>query len=252
MKRKRIICWGALIWASCALPGSLFAQKSGQVIWFDTPNPSVSVPVWGDGEVPVTAGSFGANKDRAWEHTSLPVGNGSIGANIMGSVSVERFTFNEKTLWRGGPRTVKNAASYWNVNKESAHVLKDIRQAFADGNVEKATQLTQDNFNSEVPYEADAEEPFRFGSFTSCGEFRIQTGLDEQKYSGYSRSLSLDSALVTVRFEQEGVHYRRDFFTSYPHNVMVVRFTADQEKRQNLVLNYTPNPLTWKVQGRKP
>jgi alpha-L-fucosidase 2 len=173
------------------LPGSLFAQKSGQVIWFDTPNPSVSVPVWGDGEVPVTAGSFGANKDRAWEHTSLPVGNGSIGANIMGSVSVERFTFNEKTLWRGGPRTVKNAASYWNVNKESAHVLKDIRQAFADGNVEKATQLTQDNFNSEVPYEADAEEPFRFGSFTSCGEFRIQTGLDEQKYSGYSRSLSL-------------------------------------------------------------
>ena len=137
MKRKRIICWGALLWASCALPGSLFAQKSGQVIWFDTPNPSVSVPVWGDGEVPVTAGSFGANKDRAWEHTSLPVGNGSIGANIMGSVSVERFTFNEKTLWRGGPRTVKNAASYWNVNKESAHVLKDIRQAFADGNVEK-------------------------------------------------------------------------------------------------------------------
>ncbi|WP_286031779.1 glycoside hydrolase N-terminal domain-containing protein [Phocaeicola coprophilus] len=244
MKRKRIICWGALIWASCALPGSLFAQKSGQVIWFDTPNPSVSVPVWGDGEVPVTAGSFGANKDRAWEHTSLPVGNGSIGANIMGSVSVERFTFNEKTLWRGGPRTVKNAASYWNVNKESAHVLKDIRQAFADGNVEKATQLTQDNFNSEVPYEANAEEPFRFGSFTSCGEFRIQTGLDEQKYSGYSRSLSLDSALVTVRFEQEGVHYRRDFFTSYPHNVMVVRFTADQEKRQNLVLNYTPNPLS--------
>ena len=185
MKRKRIICWGALIWASCALPGSLFAQKSGQVIWFDIPNPSVSVPVWGDGEVPVTAGSFGANKDRAWEHTSLPVGNGSIGANIMGSVSVERFTFNEKTLWRGGPRTVKNAASYWNVNKESAHVLKDIRQAFADGNVEKATQLTQDNFNSEVPYEADAEEPFRFGSFTSCGEVRIQTGLDEQTYCGY-------------------------------------------------------------------
>ena len=128
------------------MPGSLFAQKSGQVIWFDTPNPSVSVSVWGDGEVPVTAGSFGANKDRAWEHTSLPVGNGSIGANIMGSVSVERFTFNEKTLWRGGPRTVKNAASYWNVNKESAHVLKDIRQAFADGNSGKSNSAYAGQF----------------------------------------------------------------------------------------------------------
>ncbi len=44
-----------------------------------------------------------AQQDASWESQSLPIGNGSIGANILGSVEAERITFNEKTLWRGGP-----------------------------------------------------------------------------------------------------------------------------------------------------
>ena len=31
--------------------------------------------------------------------------------------------------------------------------------------------LTRQNFNSEVSYDADGETPFRFGSFTTMGEF---------------------------------------------------------------------------------
>ena len=37
--------------------------------------------------------------------------------------------------------------------------------------------LTQKNFNSEVPYESWKEKPFRFGNFTTMGEFYIETGL---------------------------------------------------------------------------
>ena len=58
--------------------------------------------------------------DKAWENNSLPIGNGSLGGNVMGSIAAERITLNEKTLWRGGPNTEKGAAYYWNVNKESA------------------------------------------------------------------------------------------------------------------------------------
>ena len=32
----------------------------------------------------------------------------------------------------------KGAAYYWNVNKESAHLLPEIRQAFTDGNQKKS------------------------------------------------------------------------------------------------------------------
>ena len=142
------------------------------------------------------------------------------------------------------PNTAKGADYYWNVNKNSAHVLKEIRQAFLDKDQAKVTQLTQDNFNSEVPYEADAEEPFRFGSFTSAGTFDIETGIEEQNIGGYSRSLSLDSALVNVCFAQNGVQYKRQYFTSFPDQVMVIRYSASEKGKQNLVFKYTPNPLS--------
>ena len=75
------------------------------------------------------------------------------GANIMGSISAERITLNEKTLWKGGPNTAKGAEYYWNVNKQSAGVLKEIRQAFLDGDSQKAGYLTQENFNGLGAYE---------------------------------------------------------------------------------------------------
>ena len=84
--------------------------------------------------------------DKAWENNSLPIGNGSLGGNVMGSIAAERITLNEKTLWRGGPNTEKGAAYYWNVNKESAHLLPEIRQAFTDGNQKKSRRTYLQKF----------------------------------------------------------------------------------------------------------
>ena len=222
---------------------SLYAQ-SAQEIWFDTPAPLASTPPWGKGQPAVDMGNAHQNTEPFWENSTLPIGNGSIGANIFGSITTERFSFNEKTLWRGGPNTSKGAAYYWDVNKQSATVLQEIRNAFQQNDWQKAAILTQNNFNSGVPYEANAEDPFRFGSFTTGGEFRLLTDLNEKEVSQYRRTLSLDSALATVRFNVQGTSYRRDFFVSYPDQVMVVRLTASQKGRQNVSLSYTPNPLT--------
>lgn len=38
-----------------------------------------------------------------WERETLPIGCGALGANIWGTLASERLTFNEKTLWTGGP-----------------------------------------------------------------------------------------------------------------------------------------------------
>lgn len=220
--------------------------------WFDTPTTLRGMAVWyggrpdmWDGEKkPEFAGNSAENPDSDWESRSLPVGNGSIGGNILGSVEAERITFNEKTLWRGGPNTAKGAAYYWDVNKQSAHVLDDIRQAFTEGDSEKAALLTRKHFNSTVPYEAYAENPFRFGNFTTMGEFYIETGLSTVGMSRYRRALSLDSALATVSFRKDGVFYKRSYFVSYPANVMVVRFGADTPGMQNLTFSYSPNPVS--------
>ncbi len=228
------------------------AQQTKLSYWFDTPVTLRGQAIWYGGnpdmwkgeKTPDSAGDTAKNPDPDWESQSLPIGNGSIGANILGSVEAERITFNEKTLWRGGPNTSAGAASYWNVNKQSAGVIKDIRQAFADDDWEKAAQLTRKNFNSEVPYESYAEKPFRFGNFTTAGEFYIETGLNTLGMTNYRRSLSLDSALAVVQFDKQSVHYKREYFVSYPANVMAVRYTSSQPGKQNLTFSYAPNPVS--------
>lgn len=210
-----------------------------KAIWFgNTPE------MWKGENKPESAGDTAQNPDADWESQSLPIGNGSLGANIMGSVEAERITFNEKTLWRGGPNTSAGPKAYWDVNKQSAHLLDEIRQAFIDGDEEKATKLTQKNFNSNVPYESWKEKPFRFGNFTTMGEFYVETGLNTIGMSDYKRILSLDSALAVVQFKKDGVAYERNYFISYPNNVMVIRFKADKAGKQNLVFSYEPNPVS--------
>lgn len=226
--------------------------QQGLNYWFDTPTTLQGRATWYGGKPdikkgdkkPISAGDAIKNSDEEWEQKSLPIGNGSIGANVMGSVAAERLTLNEKTLWRGGPNTSKGARYYWDVNKASAHIITDIRKAFIDNDHKRAEQLTRNNFNSVVPYETEAEEPFRFGSFTTAGELYIETGLSEVGMKNYRRSLSLDSALATVSFDKDGIHYRREFFVSYPANVLVMRFSASKKGRQNLVLSYAKNPVS--------
>ena len=207
----------------------------GLSIWFDTPNGLDNRAIW------LRASGLGNNPDKAWENSSLPIGNGSLGANILGSISAERITLNEKTLWKGGPNTAKGAGYYWNVNKQSANILKDIRQAFLDGDKEKAARLTQENFNGLAEYEERDETPFRFGSFTTMGELYIETGLSEINMKNYHRILSLDSAMAVVQFDKDGTEYQRKYFISYPDSVMVMKFTANKKGKQNLVLSYCPN-----------
>lgn len=231
---------------------SLLPAAAQNVVWFDTPTSLRGQQCWWGGHPekydknhkPVSAGQGAVNADPEWEGRSLPLGNGSIGCNVMGSVSTERYTLNEKTLWRGGPNTARGPENYWDQNKQSAHLLPEIRQAFLDGDLKKASRLTALNFNSPVPYEAEGEPQFRFGSFTTLGELTLETDIPSGGVRDYRRALSIDSALATVSFTAaDGTGYRRETFVSYPANVMAVRLTATAKGRQNFTLRYTPNPL---------
>ncbi len=228
------------------------AQSQSLNYWFDRPTTMLGSAVWYEGHPerygkdnkPIAAGDAIANPDQEWESKSLPIGNGSIGTNIMGSIEAERLTLNEKSLWRGGPNTDKGANYYWNVNKQSAHVIKQIREAFAKDDWKQAEELTRKNFNSNVPYATADEKPSRFGSFTTAGELYFETGLSAVGMTGYRRELSLDSALAKVSFNKDGVAYRREYFASYPANVIAVKFSASQPGRQNIVFSYAPNPVS--------
>ncbi len=247
--RKRVLTIIAALAALTVQAQTDYTQ--GLSVWFDQPTTLNGRCVWYGGrpdlwvdKKPEWAGDAAYNNDQEWESKSLPIGNGSIGANIMGSLETERITFNEKTLWRGGPNTAGGADYYWNVNKQSAHLLDDIRQAFLDGDDAKAAKLTRENFNSTASYEYYGENPFRFGNFTTMGEFYIETGHNAAVMSNYKRALLLDSALAVVQYEQEGVSYERKYFVSYPANVLAMRYSASKAGMQNLTLSYTHNPVS--------
>lgn len=233
--RKLYLCFVSVFLSFSALWAEGTDYTRGLSIWFDTPNSLDGRAIW------LRADGSGMNPDREWENASLPIGNGSLGANILGSVAAERITLNEKTLWKGGPNTAGGADYYWKVNKQSASVMEEIRQAFTDGDYKKAELLTRKNFNGLAHYEEGDETPFRFGSFTTMGEIYVETGLSEIGMSDYYRALSLDSAMAVVSFKKDNTRYMRKYFISYPDSVMAMKFTANKTGKQNLVLRYCPN-----------
>lgn len=232
MDRRIFITY--LLICVCALCGARERQERQErhryEIRFDTPASLRQQPTWCGGE------------DPEWESRSLPLGNGSIGANVLGSIQAERITLNEKSLWRGGPGTSGGAEHYWNANKESAGVLPEIRGAFEAGDYDKAAELTRKNFNGLVAYDSSEEKEFRFGSYTTAGELKIWTGIDSASVADYHRVLSLEDAVARVSFGSGGIKYSREYFISYPANVMAMRFRADRPGTQNLRLEYSPNP----------
>ena len=86
-------------------------------------------------------------KKNQWQQFVLPIGNSSIGATIYGEVGTEHLTFNEKTLWEGGPsedRPDYNGGNDTSVDasgKTKADYFREIQQLFLKGKDAEASAL---------------------------------------------------------------------------------------------------------------
>ena len=64
------------------------------------------------------------------------------------------------------------------------------------------------------------------GGLTSFAE--VYLDFNQKDTQNYRRSLNLNEAIAHVSYEQGGVNYQREYFASYPDNVVAIRLTADQ------------------------
>jgi len=160
------------------------------------------------------------NKPALNWNEALPVGNGRLGAMIFGDTQHERLQLNEDTFWSAGP--------YEQNNPEHLVQLPKIRQLIWDGKRKEASDLAWSMLS----------KPIGQMSYQPIGDLRIDLA-GQGGVTNYRRELNLDSAIATTTYERNGVHFKREVFSSAADKVLVVHITADKPGKINLVTSLT-------------
>lgn len=207
---------------------------SGLISCKETPETGPSLCLWYDHP----ANSLVSDVDDPWQSDpewlkALPVGNGFLGAMVYGDVNQERIQLNEKTLWSGSPDD--------NNNPQAADALSEIRNLLFKGAYKQADELTQQTQVCKgVGSSGGTGANAPYGCFQTLGDLRFDFGTDKP-FTGYTKELDLRNGLVSVTYMQDGINYKREVFASYPHRVLVLRFSSDRKgaisfKKTNLRL----------------
>jgi alpha-L-fucosidase 2 len=150
-----------------------------------------------------------------WEE-ALPLGNGSLGAMVMGDTKTERIFLNESSVWSG--------QNYFNENSGMLGVLPEIRKALFDGDNAKADSLAAKYCTSKL-------DP-RYGSYQPLGDLWLTFDNFQDSVLLYKRVLNLNTATATVEYSTKSATFRRELFISNVDKVMVMKLTCS--KKNNL------------------
>lgn len=145
-----------------------------------------------------------------WEE-ALPVGNGRLGGMVYGTPYTELIQLNEDSVWNGGPMDRNNPSALEH--------LSEIRRLIFEGRIQEAMDLS---------YFAMVGTPQEMRHYEPLGNLYLLFEGGNDEITGYHRTLDLQTATVTVEFDRNGVHYRRETITSYPDGVMAIHLTADK------------------------
>jgi alpha-L-fucosidase 2 len=137
----------------------------------------------------------------------LPIGNGRLGAMVLGGVPEERIFLNEDTLWSGSPAAGGNDP---NGPKYLAEVRRLIMQDKNYVAGETAAKKLQGPFT--VSYEALGELRLKFDGAAPVTDYRLELDLDS---AVCKTSYSIDKTVVT-----------REALASAPDQVIAIRLTA--------------------------
>jgi hypothetical protein len=146
-----------------------------------------------------------------WEE-SLPIGNGRLGAMVYGRTTTELLQLNENSVWFGGPqeRTPPDALTN----------LPRLRELIRSEQHQAAEDLIRKAFFS-TPHSQRHYEPL--------GTLTIEFGYHDDEISNYSRTLDLETAITSVRYEHRGIVHTREAFASQPDGVLVVQLESSEE-----------------------
>jgi alpha-L-fucosidase 2 len=138
---------------------------------------------------------------------ALPVGNGRLGAMVFGDPQHERIQLNEDSMWPGGPD--------WGDSRGTPEDLNEIRTLLNEGRTHEVDSLIVAKFSNKTIVR----------SHQTMGDLYIDFD-NESPVENYSRSLNLNDALVTVKYDSKGNTYSQKVFASNPDDVMVIELST--------------------------
>lgn len=147
---------------------------------------------------------------------ALPIGNGRLGGMVFGGVRHEKITLNEESLWSGW---FDGDAD----NPDCPAHLDEIRRAVFSGDYETAERLTYEHMVCRGKGSAGEA----YGTYQIAGEMLLDFPSVGGETEDYSRTLDLESGLVTISFTAGGVRHERRVFTPLGDGVISAEYRAD-------------------------
>jgi len=188
------------------IPAFVSANPNNMLFWFDQPTTD-------------------------WENKGLPIGNGTLGAVITGGVQKDIIQFNEKSLWEGGPGSI-HGFDFGHPSEEEGYLKKldSIQKEISEKGVLEPNYVA----------EKLGRDIKGYGNYQNFGDLKLSfTG--QNTFKNYRRELDLERAVTTLSYTSDGVNYTREYFASYPDQVIVVRLSADQPASINMQIALTPS-----------
>ena len=158
------------------------------------------------------------NQPAQYFEESLVLGNGKMGASVFGGTNTDKIFLNDATLWSGEPVNP-------NMAPEAYKNIPAIREALKNNDYVLAGKLNkkiQGKFSE---------------SYAPLGTLKINF-TPKGKADKYYRELDLNQAVSKVSYEINGVTYTREYFISYPDQIMIIKLTGSKKGSLNFNLNF--------------
>lgn len=153
----------------------------------------------------------------------FPIGNGIIGAMVLGGIEQERIALNHCRLWR--ENKLKDLE-----NPVVAHNLPRIRELFFEDKIKEANELANELLGA---HKFTGPDPFQ-----PAGDLFIDFP-GQSQVMNYQRELDLSTGIVKIQYRYKEINYLREIFASATSGLIVVRLTADKPEAMDCSVSLT-------------
>lgn len=163
------------------------------------------------------------NKPAENWNEALPIGNGRLGAMVFGGASKEHLQLNEETIWAGEPGN--------NVPKNTFDSIQKIRRLLNESKFQEAQNVSNRTYPRQAPKDLNYGMPYQ-----TMGDLFLDFK-DHENFKNYNRTLDIEKAVSTVSYDVNGVIFKREIFSSFADNVIIIKLSSSKKGNLNFSIN---------------